>query len=136
MCIVPNGRRCYCGRQGHFDAYCSALLLAEESKAGTVESFFEELDQGVAAREKFFDEYLEYLALMVYNLHTAYDFPVVLGGYVGNHLEKYLPRLKEKVKKLDLFGEEKEFIYFCHYSVEGAAVGSARYFIEKFIGDL
>lgn len=136
MCIVPKGRRCYCGRQGHFDAYCSSLLLAEKSKAGTVEGFFEELDQGDSRCEQFFEEYLDYLALMVYNLHIANDFPVVLGGYAGSYLKKYLPRLKEKVKDLDLFGNEKECIYFCHYNVEGAAVGSARFFMEKFIDEL
>lgn len=136
ICIEPKGRMCYCGKQGHFDAYCSAQILAEQSVNGTVEGFFEELDQGSAVCEKYFDEYLEYLALMVYNMHISNDFPVVLGGYVGNHLKKYLPQIKRKVKDLDLFEDDKEFIYFCHYNVEGAAVGCARYFIEKFIDEL
>lgn len=136
MCIEPKGRMCYCGRPGHFDAYCSALLLAEKSRAGTVEGFFDELDQGVFECEQFFEEYLEYLALMVYNLHIANDFPIMLGGYAGNYLKKYLPRLKDKVKNLNLFEEEEEFIFFCNYNVEGAAVGSARYFMERFIDEL
>ncbi|MCI9134877.1 MAG: ROK family transcriptional regulator [Lachnospiraceae bacterium] len=136
VCIVPGGRTCYCGKEGHFDAYCSALRLAEHSKNGTVEGFFEQLEQGDGECKERFEEYLDYLALMVYNLHMVNDYPVVIGGYVGSYLQKYLSRIREKVRELNIFEEEQEYLYLCHYNVEGAAVGSARYFIEKFIDEL
>lgn len=38
MIIAPNGRRCYCGKNGCADAYCSARVLLEY--ADSLEGFF------------------------------------------------------------------------------------------------
>lgn len=135
ICLIPKGRRCYCGKEGHFDAYCSALILAEKSEGKSVEKFFEELENGSEKCREVFDEYLDYLALMIYNLHMENDDPVVLGGYVGSYLKDYLPEIQKRLDELDIF-EEMAYLYLCQYNVEAAAVGAARYFTEKFIEEL
>ena len=39
MVIHPEGRKCYCGKKGCVDAYCSALRLAD-MEDGILEKFF------------------------------------------------------------------------------------------------
>lgn len=135
MCIVPGGRRCYCGQQGHYDSYGSALLLTDLTN-GSMEEFFERLKVGEEKIVKAFDEYLTYLAMMIYNIHIVSDLPIMIGGYVGKYLEPYLPILKSKVEQYDIFEEKTEYLYISHYSLEAAAVGAARYYIEQFIESL
>lgn len=134
-CIVPGGRTCYCGKKGHYDPYGSALVLAEQTN-GSVKEFFERLDKGEDCLKAVLEEYLEHLAALVYNLHTAMDYPVVIGGYVGSYLKPYLSELKEMVEEQSIFENTTEYIYTSQYNVEAAAVGSARYFVEQFIEGL
>lgn len=132
MCIVPNGRMCYCGKKGHYDAYAAAVLLAEKSRGGTVEDFFDELENDEEL-QAFFEEYLHYLSLMVYNLHMQSDLPVLVGGYVGNFLEKYAERIEDEIREMTIFEEKESYLYLSNYGVEGCAVGASRYLIEKFL---
>ena len=135
MCLVPGGRPCYCGKAGHYDAYGSALVLLNLTN-GSMSEFFERLEKREPHFVQVFDEYLEFLALMIYNLHIQSDLPVVIGGYVGSYLKPYVNILKEKVEGYSIFEEQKEYIYLCNYNVEAAAVGAARYFTEKFIENI
>lgn len=132
MCLVPGGRPCYCGKAGHYDSYGSALVLTNLTN-GSMAEFFERLEKGEPRFVQVFDEYLEYLALMIYNLHIQSDLPVVIGGYVGSYLKPYVKLLKEKVAGYSIFEEQKEYMHLCNYNVEASAVGAARYFTEKFI---
>ena len=135
MLIVPGGRRCYCGKCGHYDPYGNALLLTERAD-GSMQAFFEKVRAGDSELTQVFEEYLHYLAIMIYNLHIATDLPVVLGGYVGSYLKPYLPRIRELVGEQNIFEEEEEFIFSCEYNVEASAVGAASYFTKTFIESL
>ena len=48
MTVAPGGRQCYCGKQGCFDAYCSAKVL-KAAGGGSLDTFFERLEAGDAA---------------------------------------------------------------------------------------
>ena len=132
ICIVPEGRLCYCGKKGHYDPYGSALLLSELA-GGSMKDFFSGLKQGNEQYQERFEEYLRALALMIYNLHISTDLPVVLGGYAGSYLNEYLPEIRALLKEKEIFDDEECYISTSRYNVEGAAVGSARYFSEQFI---
>ena len=132
ICIVPEGRLCYCGKKGHYDPYGSALLLSELA-GGSMKDFFSGLKQGNEQYQERFEEYLRALALMIYNLHISTDLPVVLGGYAGSYLNEYLPKIRALLKEKEIFDDEECYISTSRYNVEGAAVGSARYFSEQFI---
>ena len=134
--IVPNGRKCYCGERGCVNAYCSALLLSERC-GGSLETFFEKLHDGDQESLKVFDQYLQYLAIAVVNTRMLYDCDVVIGGYVGAFItEKYLNALKEKVAAINPYEDNSDFLRQCAYKKEASAVGSALYFIRKFIGEI
>ena len=135
MLIVPGGRKCYCGKCGHYDPYGSALLLTGKAD-GSMQAFFDGLRDGDEEKTGVFDEYLHYLAMMIHNLHITTDLPVVLGGYVGSYLKPYLPKIRELVSEMNIFEEDEEFIFSCEYNVEASAVGAASYFTKTFIESL
>lgn len=135
VCIDPgpNARMCYCGKRGHFDAYCSAKVLAEKVD-NTLETFFARVEQGDPEMVRTLDEYLDNLSILVENIVMFLDMPVVIGGYVGSFLNPYLDRLKEKVAKRDnLEFSSVGHIRLCRMKIESAAVGCALYFVEQFI---
>lgn len=138
VCIDPSrkARMCYCGKRGHYDAYGSARLLAEKADS-TLENFFARVEQGDPEMMKTLDEYLSNLAILLENTIMFVDMPVVIGGYVGSFLGPYLDLLKEKVAARDnLEFSSVDHIHLCRRKVEAAAVGSALYFVEKFIREL
>jgi predicted NBD/HSP70 family sugar kinase len=135
MCVDLEGPPCYCGGKGHYDSYGSALVLADPA-GGRLENFFEALGKGDPDFRGIFDKYLERLAAMVSNLRMCFDLDIVLGGYVGGFLEPHLDNLKSRVAKLDSFQSNADFIRLCQHKMEGAAVGSALYFIDKFIEEV
>ncbi len=137
MRLVPKGKKCYCGQQGCFDSYCSALLLSSVCD-GNLARFFQMLQQGEPKHVKIWKDYLESLAAGVINLRMAFDCDVVLGGYVGAYLEPYLAELRAKVGALDTFEDQKGITYLriCHYKQEASAFGAALELIERFINQI
>lgn len=66
MIIEPNGRQCYCGKNGCVDAYCSAQVLLKY--ADTLEIFYERLEDGDSEISNVWNSYLEHLAITISNL--------------------------------------------------------------------
>lgn len=130
--LVPEGRQCYCGQKGCADAYCNAKVLSDLTD-GNLKAFFEELEKGNENCEKVFDEYIYYLGQLVNNLRMAFDCDVVLGGYVGSHMEKYMDRLTKTVNRRNAFDQNGDYIKVCNYKFEASAAGAALYFIDQFI---
>ncbi len=133
MTIVPNGKKCYCGRYGCVDAYCSANILSDFTH-GDLKLFFDILKSGEnRGYQDIFDTYLDHLALTVNNLRMCFDCDVILGGNVGAYLEDYIDELREKARKLTPFENTGDYIKICSYRTEPSAVGAALYYIDKFI---
>lgn len=132
MVIHPGGRRCYCGKQGCVDSYCSALRLAELEE-GVLEQFFVHLEEGREEHRRVWEEYLENLTLVVDNLRMIFDTDVVLGGYVGCYMEPYIPELQKRLDKLDIFEGRGDYVRACSCRNEASALGSAIYQMETYI---
>lgn len=95
--------------------------------------FFEKLEEGNAEYEKIWDEYLDNLAIAVDNLRMCFDCEVVLGGYVGNLIGPYVPRLRQMVAEKNLFGHDGNYVRACDYRAEASALGAAIKLIENYI---
>lgn len=132
MTLYPNGKVCYCGKQGCTDTYCSAKVLTHDT-AGNLEQFFLLLEQGETGAQHLWQQYIHDLAVVVNNLHMILDCDIVLGGYVGSHLGPYLEELWAEVVKRNTFAEQQCFIRPCSYRVEISALGAALRVIEDFI---
>lgn len=134
MIIVLNGRQCYCGKHGCADAYCSANVLLKQ--ADTLEDFFARLENGDPSILKIWSEYLGHLAILISNLRMAFDCDIMLGGYVGGFLGKYVGDLAERVSAYDMFENGAPYLRCCRYQKEASAVGAAMYFNERFFHSL
>lgn len=132
MVIHPGGERCYCGKEGCLDAYCSALKLADMEN-GKLESFFEQMEAGNKAYMQIWKRYLEDLAIAVDNLRMCFDCEVVLGGYVGSHIGPYIPEFRKLVAKKNIYSDNGAFVRACKYQKAASAFGAAVYQMEKYI---
>lgn len=133
--LIPGGRRCYCGKEGCLDAYCSARVLADYTQ-GKLADFFDHLRAGDPRLEQVWKEYLQYLAVAVNNLHMSFDCDVIVGGYVGAFLEEFGGPLRTLLEERNTFRRDASYLRFCRYKLEAAAVGAALVQVEEFIREL
>lgn len=136
MCIVPHGRKCYCGQHGCLDAYCSAKQLSDFTNGNLAEFFHCLKENSNVGLQRIFDDYLDHLALAVNNLRMCYDCDIVLGGNVGSYMADYIELFREKALRLNPFEKNGDFIRICHYRTEASAVGAAAYYVNEFIQNL
>ena len=85
---------------------------------------------------KIWDYYLDCLALTVNNLQVLFDSRVILGGYVGEYMEKYINDLKKRAAKLNFFENDGDYLDVCQYKTHSIAAGAALNFISKFIDSI
>lgn len=132
MCVEPDGLPCNCGKKGCLEAYCSAQRIS--AKLGiSVERFFEELEQGSREYQALWQDFLKHLAIGINNIHMALDCDVVLGGFLSQYLEPYLPDLKRMVAGMDTFEEDTCYIKLGRYPRRANMMGVALFYIKKYI---
>lgn len=133
--LVQDGKPCYCGRFGCADCYCSAKPLMALS-GGDLQEFFFRLEQKDPVAWEVWQEYLNYLAQLIHNIHMLYDCKVVLGGQIGQRLDAYLDTLGAKLAAMDPFIENADYVSVCKAKVESAAVGAAISFIGEYVSSI
>lgn len=133
--IHPSGKKCYCGKNGCLDAYCSAQVLSQYTD-GNLEKFLQLMESGNNEFKKKWEIYLDDLAIAVDNLRMSFDCDVILGGYVGNCMAPYIDTFREKVAEKNIFGNTGGYVKECRYLVEASALGAAVFQIEKYISSI
>ncbi len=132
MTVVPGGRLCYCKKSGCLDAYCSARCLSDLTDK-KLEDFFSGLRQGEQRLVDAWEEYTDYLAIAVNNIHMVLDCDIILGGYVGSCLEEQIEEIRKKISARNTFSEDAGFVKPCRYKTGAAALGAALQVVETFI---
>lgn len=132
MTLVPHGERCYCGKDGCLDAYCSARVLSGRA-GGSLEEFFRRLEAGDAEAARAWETYLDHLALAINNLRMCFDGAVIAGGDVGAHLERHGSGLAARLARLNTFGDDASYVRPCTHRTEASAVGAALMQVEAFL---
>jgi len=137
MIVNPHSKkRCYCGNYGCFDTVCSATVL-DSYTDGNLAEFFRLKREGDREAIKLWDQYLDNLVIAIHNICMLLDIKIVLGGYVGAYLTEDFPELYRRLDKLNPFGEKTEnYLIPCMSQVECIAVGSARVFIDEYLGQI
>lgn len=130
--IHPEGKTCYCGKEGCLDSYCSALVLANE-EGGILEAFFEKLEAGDEKYKAKWETYLKNLAYAIDTLVMSFDCDIVLGGYVGSLMEPYIDKYREQIKENIIFRQSNHFLRTSRYKTEAAALGAAVLLAEDLI---
>lgn len=135
MTIHPDGKKCYCGKQGCLDAYCAAGILSDAAD-GSLEQFFERLDAGDPKLSALWDAYTSDLAMAVNNIHMILDCDVMLGGYVGSRIGTHIGQVREKAAGRNTFSEDGGYIRACSGANRTAAMGAALGIIEAFLAEV
>lgn len=133
MIIKPEGKICYCGKCGCADAYCSAKVLTSYiGEDGDLADFFRLVDQREAGAVEVWERYLDDLAVVITNLRMAFDCVLVLGGYVGGYLKRYMSELGRKVLEYNKFDNDVLYLKNCSYDKEASAIGIAMTFLDEY----
>ena len=133
LIIEPGGKKCYCGRRGCFDAYCSATVLSSLT-GGNLAVFFSLLKSGNEEACERWDVYLHHLANTVFDLRMLFDCPIIIGGYIGEYIDEYLDDLKSIIAKDNkAFDNNLDYILPCKFKMHATAVGAALYYISDFL---
>ncbi|MDO5337808.1 MAG: ROK family protein [Eubacteriales bacterium] len=132
--LAPHGKQCYCGKKGCADAYCAASVLTDNGQQ-PLEAFMEKIGKD-AKTDAAWQEYLEYLAMLISNIRMAFDTDIILGGDVGGFLPDHMVELGKKVLKYNLFDGDLSYLKNCTYKKEASAVGVARHFFQELISQM
>ena len=107
-------------------------MLAEYAD-GDLEKFFELLETKDLGARRHWNRYLEYLSIGIHNIRMLYDTKIVIGGYVGACIEKYMEDLCARVDARDSFKEKSErYLVPSKYKKEPTGVGAAIHMIDEF----
>lgn len=135
MIVVPGGKKCYCGKRGCLDAYCSAKVLRRDGDR-SLASFFDALEHGDPECEKQWDTYLDYLAISVSNLRMAFDCDMILGGHTGGYMGGHMRTFGDKIRKYNNFEVDISYIHLGQYKWECASIGAARMMADNYIRNM
>ena len=101
-CLVPRGRRCYCGNEGCVDAYLSTGVLSEMG-GGSLKAFFSKLQGGDTFCLSAWYRYMDHLIVLLYNLNMAYNTPIMLSGELAPYLKPWIEYINARVSDLNFF---------------------------------
>ena len=135
MCIEPGGLPCSCGKNGCMEAYCSPKRI-EDSLGVTLEEFFQRVEQHDPDCEAVLYDMLRHLAIAVNNVHMVLDCDVVLGGLLSEHLQPWMPTLKQYVLAGNPFRESADFVQLSTLRHHITPLGAALYFIQEFVNSI
>ena len=128
MTLVPGGRRCSCGKEGCFEAYCSTRVLADLT-GGDLAAFFRRKGEEPHLQQVW-ETYLRYLAQAVSNICVALDVPVVIGGdialYLGNDFQHFI----DMVEAMIPFSSHS-YVSLSSAGADAACVGAALLLVAR-----
>jgi predicted NBD/HSP70 family sugar kinase len=135
MVIVPGGQRCFCGRRGCLEAYCSTARISTDLDI-TCEEFFDALEHGNMDYQKVWSDYLDHLAYGINNIRMVLDCDVVLGGVLAQFMSPYLEDLRLRLRNISTFETDGKYLKLSRYLNLSNCVGAALYFINDFIENI
>lgn len=134
MCIVPNGKSCYCGGKGCLETYCSAESLQNQIQGSSFEVFFASVRENEPQSKVIWEEYLSKLADAIRNVNTVMDSDVILSGFLVPYFtEADLKFLKQKITALPFFAERDITILLGKHGEFAPAIGAALPFVKSTI---
>jgi predicted NBD/HSP70 family sugar kinase len=135
LTLHPGGKRCYCGQSGCVDPYLAATVLSDLT-GGNLSTFFKLLEENNKNAVSLWDTYLDDLAMTVNNVQQLFDCTVILGGYIAEYIEKYMPELKKRAATLNSFEHDADYLDICRYKIWSIAAGAALTFSSDFIDSI
>lgn len=135
MTLIPDGLECYCGRLGCAECYCSGSFLVGSDME--LDDFFAKKEQGDFTCIKKWEEYLQYLSMLIHNLHMVLENVIILGGHITPYLtEEDLAIVKENVFQRSTFSDDVSYIMQGKCRNDAVSIGAALPFIKDFLKEI
>lgn len=129
--IVPNGKKCYCGKLGCTETVCSMSALLDDEDE---DAFFERIDAKDPDAVKRWQTFLYYISLAINNCHLLYNEDFVLGGYLASRLkEEDINRICENIRKISPFPETLDYVRISKMPKHNITFGAALPYIREFL---
>ena len=135
ICVEPGGLRCSCGRHGCLEAYCSARRI-ETTLGVSAEEFFRGAAEHVPEYEQLLYDMLRHLAIAINNIYLVLNCDVVVGGFLSEYLQPYLPVLRRYVLSCSPFAENADFVRLSALRRHITPLGAALYHVREFVDQI
>lgn len=132
ICIVPDGLRCKCGKQGCLEAYCSSKRISDDLGI-TVDEFFNGVASGDERYKHLLNDFLKHLSVAVNNIRMSMDCDIIIGGAMSQYLEPYIPQLQNFVAYNNINESSVDYLKLSQYPKRAVPLGVALHFIKGFI---
>lgn len=135
MTLIPDGMECYCGKQGCAECYCSGNYLLEPEME--LDEFFSKKEQGDSACQTKWENYLNYLSMLINNLHMVIESAVILGGNITPYFtEQDIIKIKQNVLERSTFKDDTSYIIQGKCRNDAVSIGAALPFIKEFLKEI
>ena len=130
--MKKNGHRCYCGKRGCMETYCSTKVLSQITD-GNLAAFFEKLQNNDPEAVSLWDKYIRDLVVAINDVRMLFDCSIVIGGYLGEFIDPYMDQLYALAEKEDPFCNQIDYISVCKHKTEASATGGALMYLDEFV---
>ena len=131
--LCPAAARAAAAKKGCLEAYCSTARFSDDLGI-TREDFFSGLEAGNQEYKALWDDYLDHLAIGIYNIHIVLDCDIVMGGVLTQFIEPYLDDLRRRIRDISFFETDASYLRCSKYRKWTSCVGVALHFIAEFFG--
>ncbi|MDO4340138.1 MAG: ROK family transcriptional regulator [Eubacteriales bacterium] len=135
MTLIPDGIDCYCGKRGCAECYCSGNYLIGTDME--LDEFFARKEQGDLVCQKRWEDYLQYLSILINNLHMVIESAVILGGNITSYFtEGDIYAIRGNVSKRSTFQDDVSYIIQGKCRNDAVSIGAALPFIKDFLKEI
>lgn len=133
MTLVPDGKPCYCGKNGCVEAYCSANSLRQESGL-PLELFFQQLRANDSRCVSVWTQYLRSLALAIDNIRMLVDCQFMIGGLLQQYMiPEDFDLLAQYIYEQSSFPKFPVSFIQSRYGHKASMIGAALSYIDSFL---
>lgn len=113
---------------------CTAKSICQRAGVASVDELMKGIEEGNIRFQKIWEEYLDTLSIMFYNLHCIFGWKIVIGGSMSPYLAGSKEKLEYQISRMnDLEEEDASYIHISDLGAYGAAVGAAMLPIDEFL---
>ncbi len=135
MTLIPEGRKCYCGKDGCVNEYCSFSALVGQDE--DIESFFSNLQNGQENERKKWNKFLKNLSLAIDNLHMILPYDVIIGGEIAKFFtQQDLMKLYEYINERTAFSNKVPYVYLAKGASLPLCLGAAIPLVQRYLNKL
>lgn len=133
ICLNPDGPKCYCGKYGCLETYCSANALSQTAQM-PIPDFFTALQENDESCMHIWNNYLKHLARAISNLSVVIDGKFIITGYLAPYIRQMdLEQLLQYINTYATFPLSSDAILVGTTGQFTQAIGASLHYIHKFL---